>query len=145
MPFVIREHPTLLDRLNGVKFETHASGSISVEVDEVTAARFLLVPGYRIAEDQEVPGYVAPVEVLAAPAAKVATAAQKPARKTAAKAGASAATEGNDTEVTVAVTGGDKPAVTDELGDQTGSATGTDASAEEPDSDAASAADAPLF
>lgn len=118
MPFVIREHPTLLALLNGVQFLAHACGSISEEIDEVTAELFLVVPGHRLAEDHETPGYVAPVKD-GSPAADVATTdAQKPAataggrknRQAAtqqaavqSESAASSATEGNGTLVTGAV------------------------------------------
>lgn len=134
MPFVIREHAQLLARLNGVKFDLHACGSISEEIDDAAAAKFLAVPGHRLAEDHEIPGFVAPVSKPAPAAAK--SKAGKGAAAAAALAVA-AETEGNAPDVTDAETSGEPPSVPASAADSAASA--------DVDSIVASAADTPLF
>lgn len=108
MPFVIREHPHLLGTINGVAFETHPAGSISGEVSEDQIALFLAVPGFRLALEQEVPGYQPPpVTAQAAPVAASTPGEAKPqtGKRVSRKAAAAGQTE--------AVTAAQPPAVTD--------------------------------
>lgn len=59
---VIRERPNLLPLINGIKFEPHPEGSISAPMSEEAAQQFLAVPGYRLADVEQV------TEAPAAPA-----------------------------------------------------------------------------
>lgn len=69
MPFVIREHAHLLDIINGIPFAAHPAGSISAEMPEEHTPLFLAVPGFRLALEQEVPGYTPPPAAPVPPAA----------------------------------------------------------------------------
>lgn len=116
MPFVIREHPHLLGTINGVAFETHPAGSISGEVSEDQIALFLAVPGFRLALEQEIPGYQPPpVTTQAAPVAAPMPSEAKPqtskraSRKAAAAGQAEAVTDPQPLPVTDAESNGEEP------------------------------------
>lgn len=101
MSHIVREIPGLLSPINGVAFHALGEQSISEHVaDALVVDQFTAVPGYRLAEDDEVPEAlrVAPTPPAAppataqtnapapAPTAKPETKAQKAARELAEKA-----------------------------------------------------------